>query len=379
MRYTILFFFSTLNAFASLTLCLGSSRNNGNADNSLFPIGNLQASLTASEGQGTVVAIQSPKRSCDHDGIDDFVLLVSRSPREPACNLTRSNLNFHYDNGHDDDGVDAGGGAGDYDKEDIALTSILTPIAFRGAVKAPFGKVKTSGSTYLYGGKTESKTLHVLHEQAGICIAMTGFLSDVRHLVRYVANSVSDYEYIYAGGTPSIHSLVRDTMASYIRDATTAGGARPFGVQALLVGNEGGGGSFSSRDEKIQIFALDPSGNFRHCIGGVGTIGKNAENVRKSVCSIIKEGEIDWNGSSAVTIQHSLDIAMKSIIENSNDINELSPRDRKEAHQFEAIVVFGRRKQLGQQYSCAVLNDDFIFGAYRRCVEDILRKHQSKR
>ena len=66
---------------------------------------------------------------------------------------------------------------------------------------------------------------------------MTGFESDVNHLVRLVANVVAEHEHLYGGETPSIHSIVRNTMASYMRDATTFGGSRPFGVQGLVVEN----------------------------------------------------------------------------------------------------------------------------------------------
>ena len=66
---------------------------------------------------------------------------------------------------------------------------------------------------------------------------MTGFRSDVKHLVRLVINAVAEHEHLYGGKTPSIHSIVCNTMPSYMRDATTFGGSRPFGVHGLVVGN----------------------------------------------------------------------------------------------------------------------------------------------
>ena len=67
---------------------------------------------------------------------------------------------------------------------------------------------------------------------------MTGFRSDVKYLVRLVTNAVAKHEHLYGGETPSIHSIVRNTIPSYnIRDATIFGGSRPFGVQGLVVGN----------------------------------------------------------------------------------------------------------------------------------------------
>ena len=66
---------------------------------------------------------------------------------------------------------------------------------------------------------------------------MTGFRSDVKPLLRLVTNAVAKHEHLYGGKTPSIHSIVCNMMSSYIRDATTFGGSRPFGVQGLVVGN----------------------------------------------------------------------------------------------------------------------------------------------
>ena len=66
---------------------------------------------------------------------------------------------------------------------------------------------------------------------------MTGLGSDVKYLVRLVTNAVAKHEHLYGGETPSIHSIVRNTMPFYMRDATTFGGSWPFGVQGLVVGN----------------------------------------------------------------------------------------------------------------------------------------------
>ena len=66
---------------------------------------------------------------------------------------------------------------------------------------------------------------------------MTGLGSDVKYLVRLVTNAVAEHEHLYGGETPSIHSIVCNTMPSYMRDATIFGGSRPFGVQGLVVGN----------------------------------------------------------------------------------------------------------------------------------------------
>lgn len=353
MKYTDLLFF--LVAFLSLHLV--SSRYGKNDD--IFPIGNFQASLTASEGQGTIAAIQS-------SGSDiDYVVIVSRSPAaESNCNLTRSFLTSQMSDEtkeYESEKEDLGD-----DDDEMPFENLMTPIRARGAI------TKSTNNEW----KRESRTLHVLQEQVGICLAMTGFVSDVRHLVRYVANAVSEHEYIYGGEAPSVHSLVRGTMASYIRDATTFGGSRPFGVQGLMVGNEREN-YINSSGNTLQIYTLDPSGNFRHCVGGVATIGKNANIVRDSMCNALKDVTMRKD-SLDYDIQHHVDIALKSILENVIETDDISPSDMEKAKQFEAIVVFGNRKSSYKSYSCAILKTESILRSYKRCIKAIIQKHETK-
>jgi 20S proteasome alpha/beta subunit len=338
------------------------SSRNGNDSNSMFPIGSLQSSLTASEGHGTVAAIQS-------FGDIDYVVIVSRSPSESNCNLTRASLaNSRIEEAADTEYINH-----DYNEKDFSgsRNSFLSPITFRGAITRPLQNMESEKNKW----KRESKTLHVLHEEAGICLAMTGFASDVKHLVRYVANVVSEHDYLYGGDAPNVHSLVRDTLSSYMRDATTLGGSRPFGAQALVVGNSNGNLLSSG---KMQIFTLDPSGNFRHCIGGVATIGKNSELVRQSLCKVLQKDDTNGKDSSTSSVQNCLDIAIESIMINNFDAQNISPSDRRIANQFEAIVVFGGGRSNGRSYSCASLKSDFIFSSYQRCAEAIIQKHKSE-
>jgi 20S proteasome alpha/beta subunit len=326
-----------------------SSRYGNNKDNSIFPVGNFQASLAASEGQATIVALQL---SCDDT---DYVIIVSRSPNIDSNYLSRSLVGSGINNS---DEINES-------SEDI---SFLTPIRSRGALTS-FYDQREGNDNGVNIGKRESRTIHVLHEQVGICLAMTGFASDVNHLVRFVANAVSEHEYLYGGGVPTVHSLVRNTLASYMRDATTFGGSRPFGVQGMLVGNERG---------STQLFTVDPSGIFKHCASGIASIGKNAESVRGSILKMLKdEGKVDDSFSLMLNIQYYLDIAIKSILENTIDVNDISDPNLEVSKQFETVVLFGG-KNCKRPYKFAVLNHEMLSKSCCRSVEAIISKHNSK-
>lgn len=328
-----------------------SSKYSNNKDNSIFPIGNFQASLAASEGQATIVALQS---SCDGT---DFVIIVSRSPNTDSNYLSRSFLGSGISNSDE---------INECSEERNNEISFLTPIRSRGAVTS-FCNQRQGNDDRVKKWTKESRTIHVLHEHVGICLAMTGFASDVNHLVRFVANAVSEHEYLYGGEVPSVHSLVRNTLASHIRDATTFGGSRPFGVQGMMVGNERG---------STQLFTVDPSGIFKHCISGVASIGKNAESVRGSILTRLKdEGKID--NSLMLNIQYYLDIAIKSILENTIDVNDLSDPNVELSKQFDTVVVFGG-KNCKRDYKCAVLNPETLSKSCRRSVEAVILKVNSR-
>lgn len=323
-------------------ICIG---NRIRGDKSLYPIRNLQASLTASEGHGTVTALRTSYEN------NDCVLIVSYSPSESQCNLTQS----FWDSRCLDVDFDVDKANLESDSTENVVTSsrkFMTPITFRGAVRKP-----------LHQSKIDSKSLHILQEQSGICLAMTGFASDVKHLVRYVASVVSEYEHLFGGAVPSIHSLARDTMSSYMRDSTAAGG-RPFGVQGLIVGNEYN--NISKRD-KVEIYALDPSGNFRHCISGVASIGRNGRNIQESILRELHEkkvGKVSSNPSSELNI--SLDMVLKAILKSIYE--DISLKDEV-ATRFEAVIIFEPRHSHCKAFNCALLDHDFILKSCLRSIE----------
>lgn len=321
-------------------LCIG---NRVQAEKSLYPIRNLQASLTASEGYGTVTALRTSYED------KDCVLIVSYSPSELDCNLTRS----FWDTRGDEIDVDADELQGDESTKKIG-GGFMTPIAFRGAVNRP--------STVQKGKIKESKSIHILQERVGICLAMTGFASDVKHLVRYIASVISEYEFLYGGEVPSIHSIVRDSFASYMRDSAARGG-RPFGAQGLIVGNENNN---LPRNGGVKIFTLDPSGNFRHCVSGVAVIGRNRQSIEDSLFKACTGNKNEKRSN----LENSLDIALKAILENIYEDNQI-PDDSQIPSKFEAVVILGREYSKCMSYNCAILNDDFVRKSYQRSIESL--------
>ena len=333
--------------FVLLALTSVLSRSDNQDGTSVYPVSNFQASLTASQFSTIAATIHS------YDDETDYAIIISHSPSssEPNFNLTRSCLDIQKNEM--------------MKSKDHETVAFLTPIHTRGPVRKTFLQPGTG---------IESKNLHILHEQVGICLAMTGFSSDVKHLVRSVANAVSEHEYLYAGELPSIHNLVRNTLASQIRDATIGGGSRPFGVQALMVGNDEGNGFHHNN---LQAFSLDPSGNFRHCIGGVAVIGKGATTLKQSLYNaLVKNRAVKEANSIHDSICHNIDIVMECMLQSLLDESTL---DSLNAHQFEAVIIFGHRKQLEKACtSCAFFNTDFIVESVGRCKESVLANHKLK-
>ncbi len=345
-------------------LCNG---NRGQADKTLYPIRNLQASLTASEGYGTVVATRT---SYEED--NDCVLIVSYSPSDSNCNLTRSfwdSRSDEFDNGGDSSQDDHH--IIDSNSKGRIGGSFMTPIAFRGAV----GKSSTQKRHSLQKHqKIESKSLHIMHEKIGICLAMTGFASDVKHLVRYVASVISEYEYLYGGEVPSIHSIVRDSLASYLTDSSAG---RPFGTQGLIVGNEY---TQLKNGGKVKIYTLDPSGNFRHCIAGVAAIGRNSQSIQDSMFKALKKtrSNEESNVVPQSDLEASLDMVIRSILENMYEEEELFSTNEIMSVKFEAVVVHGRGQSKNIPYGCSIINQEFIHDACQRYMESLRSKLKFK-
>lgn len=190
------------------------------SSSSLYPISNLEASLTASSAQGTTIAIR----------YKEGIVLIAMSPKEQT--LTSKDERSEND------------------------TDCFIPITSRG--------------------NTISKSLKILQEKYGLAMSITGFASDCNYVTRYAAGAISEHEFIYGGELLSCQSLVRDTLAPLLREKTMGNGNRPLGIQAMVIGGE----KIGSSNGEQTIATLDPSGNSRfwtqHAV-----IGKHSEIVKK--------------------------------------------------------------------------------------------------
>jgi len=193
-----------------------SSRNSKSS--SLYPMSKLESSLTASSGQATVIAVRSP--------LDNSVVILSMTPRDQSCNLTIShdNVDDNISRGMEMEmeGEEHHTSNDDVDDESSVSNTDLIPILDRGAIRIPFvvaekreDKITTRASSTI-----TSRIMHLLQEQSGLSLFMTGFASDVQYLVRYAAGHVAEHEHLYAGDAPTAPTLVRDALAPCLRDAT---------------------------------------------------------------------------------------------------------------------------------------------------------------
>ena len=343
--------------FASLWLSPVLSKYKNN-NGSMYPVGNFQASLTASEGQATVAAIQS-----SYDG-QNYVIIVSRSPATGSS----SKLSCTFSGKQIIDGNDINDSNNRTKSEIISFT----PLKYRGALMRSYEDSVKDTMSYRRG--STSRTIYILQETIGMCLAMTGFASDVNHLVRYVANAISEHEYLYGGEVPSVHSIVRSTLASYVRDATTHGGSRPYGIQGLMVGHD----RENSKSAKLEMFTVDPSGIFRHCVGGVAAIGKDAETVRSSMSKRLEE-KVNKVTTLHHSIQQNLELVMRSILENIIDYEEnVSQLSLELAKQFEAVLVFENGCR-SKSHSCASINYESICTSCHRSLEGIISTKKSNK
>jgi 20S proteasome alpha/beta subunit len=123
---------------------------------------------------------------------------------------------------------------------------------------------------------------------------MTGFASDVDHLVSTVQSSADRHRLVYEGSdhVPSPLRLVHELAEALYDNAQGTQAGRPFGVQCLIVGQ------VPDWRPRFGIFTLDPSGGYRHW--GVATaIGRGADRVRRNVYEQLQAKSGSRSGSSS--------------------------------------------------------------------------------
>lgn len=121
--------------------------------------------------------------------------------------------------------------------------------------------------------------------------AMTGLASDAEFLVRALQQSVEHHRSIYDEAVASQSNFLStfklvQILCRLIQEPTAYQGARPYGVQALLIGSN------PQSSSSLDIYTVDPSGSFHHWPRGTA-IGRNALKVRNELADVLEEHKGD--------------------------------------------------------------------------------------
>lgn len=283
---------------------------------SLYPISNLEASLAASNAQGTTVAIRCK----------EGIVLITMSPKDESFVLHSSH---------------------EQQQSIVELSESdvegFIPIHSRG--------------------ETISKSLKVLQERNGLVMSVTGFAPDCNYVTRFAAGAVSEHEFIYGGESLGCQSLVRDTLAPLLREKTMGNGNRPLGIQAMIIGGE----KVDNREQTI--VTLDPSGNIRYWAQHA-VIGKHSDIVKRYLTSVSsRNATTDKQQQQISTWKDALQLGLSAIlqgIEESKNIHEMSTEEI-----LKDIDCFILWRQASSSFGkCATIKRALVSKTLCTCVDD---------
>lgn len=290
----------------------------------LTPVKNLEASLAAAAAHGTIVAVTARLESNGADGSDFATIILTRSP------TVRSNLTIDYIRNHGSDEFGEGDEVLEYSSDKHMFRSSL----FSGPVPTTSGMV------------------HLLHPS--LVVGMTGFASDVRYLSRFLANLNMNYEHLHgrssssAAGNLSTLKTAR-ALSSKIANVAMVSGARPYGVEAVVIGI----GS---------ICTTDPSGS-SHRWDKATAVGKYSHQIRKYLVELLCNN-IDRDFRNELTeypisIREALECAFQATLKAHKDVEgdfrNMSPE------QFECIVIWSK--------ACQDISSHTMKVIYHGCVK----------
>lgn len=358
----------------------------------LYPSDSFGPSMRASATASTIVAVTAPVANGDG----------TETARGECCViLTKSHL---QSGGKKDDGdADAGDGAQHDDDGDGGVT---VASAISATSQSPESHPESDLQPIIRPGR-HTPTLSVLSTGSNnvgvppLLAAFTGFTPDVHHLSLRLAKTYSNHLQLY-GGMPMRTAKAAQNLADVVRSATSGEG-RPYGVQALVVGDR-------PRSQQLQIYTIDPAGGCTHWSGGGTAIGKDAELVRKCLLRCLRPNEELARLSSAGGIgdddedeedveipgasrgppkcwQDALDRAMMATLEAtlSGEMDQTAVEDWMKAGEFNSDSI---RATVAFTGWCSAMAsaDSKIFGvsskvlrdSYERCMET-LANEQVKR
>jgi 20S proteasome alpha/beta subunit len=186
----------------------------------------------------------------------------------------------------------------------------------------------------------------MLVSDGGLC-AMTGLAADVDFLSRSLQKQMDWQRVVYEGSfVGTARQLVRH-LSEMLQRATESYGGRPFGVQALVVGQ-------SSTEHMLQLYTVDPSGGFRHW--GTGTaIGRGASLVRKQLYGILSEHGTPHPANAADALQVALKASFLTMKETNTNVDNDS---------YQALLVWTDDRD---RVCVGAIDDDDV----RKCIERV--------
>jgi 20S proteasome alpha/beta subunit len=231
----------------------------------LSPIDGWQASWTASQAQGTAMAMVVQ---------DDCLVVVCRSPRTNVYKYSLLPLLLEEETRSTPDDDD------DTWMDGLRLQKVISTVGGTSSTSSTsIPMVQYAPSWFPLTGNA--------------CCAMTGLAMDVEHLCRVLQKLADDHYNVYQSSSSSTphHTLVV-TMAQLLQSACRMKESRPYGAQILLVGcndnnnngnNNNNAASCSPPSSCPSLFfglyTIDPSGTWQSW-GKATAIGKYARQVR---------------------------------------------------------------------------------------------------
>ena len=331
----------------------------------MYPSKSFAPSMKASSIASTIVAVTSPVSENDTRVEGECCVILTKSHVGSAGRRNGEG------NADDEDG------SGDDEADGVTLASVVT-----GAEGSSENITTTPPpEPKLYpivspGRHTPSVSIlstgNYCHGISPLLVAFTGFTPDVHHLTLRAAKDYSDHLRLY-GGMPMRTDKVATNLAGVVRSEASSDGGRPFGVQALVVGDR-------PRSKQLQLYTIDPAGGCTHWSGGATVIGKDAELVRKCLLRCLRPiaETVSASRGEPTCWLDALDRAMMAIIEASlsGDEDDTTLDDWLEeggcgdfgSDRFRATVAFTTSPQ------SAATAETKSFGIYPHVLEDSYKR-----
>ena len=260
-----------------------SSRNNVVV--TLSPISGWQASWTASQAQGTAVAMT----------IGDCLVLFSRSP---STNVYKPSLDIITvrEEDRDDD------------------TNYLHGLRVERIEK---------DQPYTRNSMIQYAPSWITVGSNSIC-AMTGLALDVEHLCRVLQKFNDDHYNTYQKSLTT--HVMTQRLAKLLQSVCLSQGGRPFGVQAMIIGCDDDIDD-SDNNDGLCIYSMDPSGSWQSW-GRATAIGKYGLDVRR-----ILSKKLQSPSSSNMNLQDAVECLIECWKETCQQQNIAASNNAKEDYQ----------------------------------------------